>query len=115
MNEFAGNLSTLLFGVVGGAIGFIVIGFIILVLFLPIVVWLRRSELQHSGLERFAASLDTPDEGFDDLLPEARTEVRGTGVVPDQDIARPAQRHIDVPRSDDSFSKGGRNEPLTTR
>ena len=71
MDNFFGNLATFLGGVLGGGVGFIVIAIVVLALMIPLVLWTRdsRAPVKHSGLERFAASLDKPDEGYNDVLP----------------------------------------------
>lgn len=70
MIEFLANLTTLVVGVIGGAIGFILGGVILVILFVPVLFYVRdRAPARHSGLSRFAASLDHPDEGVDDRIP----------------------------------------------
>ncbi|MCM2281099.1 MAG: hypothetical protein NDI61_04560 [Bdellovibrionaceae bacterium] len=71
MGDFFGNLSVIFGGVGGMLIGFLLLALVFVVAFLPFLFWLRRPErpVQHTGLEHFAASLDTPDEGYDDRIP----------------------------------------------
>lgn len=72
MEEFFGSLATFLGGALGGGVGFLVIALIILVLFVPLALWTHDSKapVRHSGLERFRASLNTPDEGYNDNIPD---------------------------------------------
>lgn len=72
MEEFFGNLATFLGGVLGGGIGFVVIALVILAVLIPIAFWTHDSKapVRHSGLERFRASLNKADEGYDDRIPD---------------------------------------------
>jgi hypothetical protein len=72
MSDFLGNLGTFLGGVLGGGIGFLVIAIVIIAVLIPLIFWTHdsRAPVKHSGLERFRASLNKPDEGYDDRIPD---------------------------------------------
>ncbi len=90
MEEFFGNLATFLGGAIGGGVGFLVIAIIILVLLIPLALWTHdsRAPVRHSGLERFRASLNTADEGYNDNIPDkvSSEENRNLPGVPNQPI-----------------------------
>lgn len=91
MGDFFGNLATLLGGVGGILVGFLLIALVFIAAFLPILFWWRQSgpTVRHTGLERFAASLNTPDEGYEDrippkvIAPSPRTRRPSTGAATD--------------------------------
>jgi hypothetical protein len=72
MEEFFGSLATFFGGVLGGGVGFLVIAMIILVLLIPLALWTHDSKapVRHSGLERFRASLNKADDGYNDKIPD---------------------------------------------
>ncbi len=86
MGDILGNFATVLGGVGGILIGFAILALVFVVAFLPLLFWLRNPDRRerHTGLERFAASLNTPDEGYDDRIPLADDGERGRG----QGVAR---------------------------
>jgi hypothetical protein len=71
MDNFLGHLSTFVGGVVGGGVGFLFLGLVLLAVIIPIAMWThdKNAPVKHTGLERFRASLDTPDVGYSDRIP----------------------------------------------
>jgi len=70
MNEAVGNTTAVLGGTLTGLLGFLVIGFVMLVLLTPAFLSRRRRARPKShGLEEFSPSLNEPDPGPDDVLP----------------------------------------------
>lgn len=70
MDDFFGNLATFLGGAVGGGIGFLILAFVILIGFIPLAIYMKQTPTRHTGLESFSASLDKPDQGWNDRFPE---------------------------------------------
>ncbi len=71
MGDILGNLATIFGGVGGMLVGFAILALVFAIAFIPFLFWLRNPDrrVRHTGLESFAASLDIPDEGYDDRLP----------------------------------------------
>lgn len=70
MEDFFGNLATFLGGAVGGGIGFLILAVVILIGFIPLAVYMKQTPTKHTGLESFSASLDKPDQGWNDRIPD---------------------------------------------
>lgn len=71
MEDFVGTLATSFGGVGGAVVGFVLFALVFLGALLPLFFMARNPNrrMTHTGLERFAASLDTPDEGYHDRIP----------------------------------------------
>ena len=71
MDNFLGNLATFFGGVLGGGVGFLILAVVFLLIVIPLAMWThdRNAPVKHTGLERFSASLNTPDEGYSDNIP----------------------------------------------
>lgn len=89
MSDFFGNLATAIGGVGGMLVGFALFAIVFAVALVPFLFWMRnpdRRTRRRTGLERFAASLDTPDEGYKDRL--AADVTAGESVQSEEDDER---------------------------